>query len=200
MSPDINEYYLNTPGYGKRSLSGHDAAPYSLLVDHLAAATDAKETTFANISTIECPSKPSDYTCPRVLTLTKEELKKKICENYETVVSGSVALIPETEKAQTRCGTMRIAKPVFKDDEDSVELTNKMAVVFGKDCDLKSIIDKENTNETNKSQQQFHILIKASIPSDTKFILADGANMDLVSSSIVTRDEIAAMLKQCPKA
>lgn len=207
-------------GYGKRSLTGHEAAPYLILVDHLAAASDYKETTFANVSTIECPSKPSDYTCPKVLNgLNKEQLKAKLCE-YDTILTGSATLIPDTGKAQTRCGAMKMEKPIFKNAEDQTELSNKMAVVFGRDCELKSIVEKEigtgtaantTTAATNTSsssnnnytatEQLFHMLVKASsIPSSTKFILADGANMDLLSGSVISRDEIVSIMKQCPKA
>lgn len=174
-------------------MSGFDAAPYQLLVDHLAAAASEKDVAFANVSSIECPSKPSDYTCPQILTATKEELKKKLCD-YETILTGSISLVPDTDKAQTRCGAMRIEKPTFKSDEDTTELTNKMAVVFGKDCKLKSLVEAGNEEPT------VHMLIKSSIPSSTKFILADGAQMDLLSASLITRDEIASILKQCPSA
>lgn len=182
-------------GYGKRSLSGHEAAPYQMLVDHLAAAASEKEVTFANVSSIECPSKPSDYTCPQVLNIKdKEELKKKLCD-YETIITGMISLVPDTEKAQTRCGAMKIEKPVFKNDEDSTELTSKMAVVLGKDCQIESILEGAKVG-----QPQVHMLIKSSIPSNTKFILADGANMDLLNANLITKDEIASILKQCPKA
>lgn len=139
-----------------------------------------------------------------MLSLTKEELKKKICE-YETILTGSASMIPDSDKAQTRCGVMRIDKPLFKNDEDQVELTDKMAVVFGKDCQLKSILDTAAANATiDKDQkqllQQFHMLIKASIPSKTSFVLSDGANMDVVSTSVISKEEIASLLKQCPKA
>lgn len=169
-----------------------DSAPYQLLVDHLASASDSKQT-FANVSTIECPSKPSDYTCPQLLNVSKDDLAKKICE-YDTVLTGIISLIPDTDKAQTRCGAMKIDKPLVKSDDDATELTDKMAVVLGKDCQLKSISDKEANKE-----EQIHMLVKASLPSSTKFILADGANMDLLSGSLIKRDEIASILKQCPK-
>lgn len=164
-----------------------------MLVDHFAAASE-KEATFANVSSIECPSKPSDYVCPQILNTNKEELKKKLCD-YETVLTGQVSLVPDTDKAQTRCGAMRIEKPLFKNDEDSTELTNKLAVVFGKDCQVKSIVDGAKAGEP-----QVHMLIKSMIPSSTKFILADGANMDLLNANLISKDEIASILKQCPKA
>lgn len=191
-------------------MTGHEAAPYQLLVDHLAAAaSDAKETTFSNVSTIECPAKPSDYTCPKVLTnLSKEELKKKICE-YDTVLTGGLNLIPDTDKAQTRCGAMKLEKVLAKSDEDAVELANKMAIVMGKDCEIQKLLASEQqagkisgaSNEQQQQQQldQIHMLIKASIPTSTKFILADGANMDLLSASVISKDELASFMKQCPK-
>jgi len=176
-----------------------------MLVDHFASATEAKETTFANISSIECPAKPSDYRCPQLLSLTKEQLSKKICE-YETVLTGSASLIPDTEKAQTRCGSMNVDGTSFKNEEDIVEVYRKIAIVFGKDCQSKSILEKENAmnrvgdgKQKQDSNEKFHLLIKASIPASTKFVLADGANMDLLSASVISREEIDSILKQCPK-
>lgn len=169
------------------------------MVDHLAAASDSKQA-YSNVS-IECPSKPSDYTCPRVLSLNKEELKKKLCD-YETIMSGSLNLIPDTEKSQTRCGGMKIDKVSVKNDEDNVDLVKQMAVVIGKDCQLKSLFENNSTT-TNKNaahqEEQFHMLVKTPIPSSTKLILADGANMDLLWASAISKDEIASILKQCPK-
>ena len=156
---------------------------------------------------IECPSKPTDYTCPQVLSMNKEQLKKELCK-YETILSGSVSLIPDTEKAQTTCGAMKIAdKPIVRSDEDASELTNKMAVVFGKECQqLKQVLG--NTAGTrlqtaaaySAPEQQIHVLVKAPIPSNTKFMLVEGSAMDLLSGSAISKDELAAIMKSCPKS
>lgn len=182
--------WLPIAGYGKRSLSGHEAAPYQLLVDHLSAAASENKEIFTNVSSIECPAKPSDYTCPQMLKFSKEELKKKICD-YETVLSGMISLVPDTEKAQTRCGAMKIDRQNVKNDDDITELPDKMAIVMGKDCQYDS--SKVANND------QVFMFVKTAIPSGTKFILADGTNIDLLSSQEITNDEIANLMKQCPK-
>lgn len=173
-------------------MNGHEAAPYQLLVDHLAAAASENKEIFTNVSSIECPLKPSDYTCPQVLNLGKEELKKKLCD-YETVVSGVLSLVPNTEKAQTRCGAMKIVKQDAKNEDEMTDLPEKMAVVFGKDCQLKPIVDGEAVSD------QVYMLVKTTIPSGTKFILVDGANIDMLSSQAISKEEMAAVMKSCPK-
>lgn len=159
------------------------------MVDHLAAASDMKEI-FTNVSTIECPSKPSDYYCPKMLT--KEELKKNICQ-YETVLTGEVNLVPDTEKAQTRCGAMRLLKQDAKNEDAHIEMPEKLAIVFGKDCKLPEVYESKKN-----ASSELLMLIKTSVPHGTKFILADGTNIDLVSAEGVSKEEISGLLKKCP--
>lgn len=172
-------------------MSHQEAAPYQLLVDHLAAASDIKEI-FTNVSNIECPTKPTDYTCPQMLKLGKEELKKKLCE-YETVLTGQFAFVPDTEKAQTQCGAMKVLKQEAKNADETSDLAEKLAVVLGKDCQLKSIMDGKENNDT------VYMLTKTAIPSATKFILMDGSSIDLLSSQAINKEELSQLLKQCPK-
>lgn len=175
-------------------MNGNEAAPYQLLVDHLAAAASDIKEIFTNVSTIECPPKPSDYTCPQMLD--KEELKKKICD-YETVLTGEINLVPSTEKAQTRCGALKVIKQEAKNDDETTDLQEKLAIVFGKDCKLPEVLETGNktTNAT-----EMHVLVKTAIPSGTKFILADGMNINLISSQVISKDEISTLLKQCQKS
>lgn len=184
----LHRHTKKPAGYGKRSLSGSEAAPYQLLVDHLAAASDIKEI-LSNVSTIECPPKPSDYTCPKILT--KEELHKNICQ-YETVLTSELNLVPETEKAQTRCGAMKLMKQDAKNEDERIELPEKLAVVFGKDCKLPELFESKKDGVS-----EFFVLIKTSVPHGTKFILADGTNIDLVSTQGISKEEISGLLKKC---
>lgn len=164
-----------------------------MLVDHLAAAASENKDVFTNVSSIECPTKPSDYTCPQLLSLTKDQLKAKICE-YETVLTGSMSLLPDTEKAQTRCGAFKIVKQENKSDDEATAVQDKLAVIVGKDCQLKTIFDN-----TKAGQDQVYMFIKSSIPSGTKFAVIDGTNMDLMSAQSISKEDIASLLKQCPK-
>lgn len=160
-----------------------------MLVDHLAAAATE---TFTNVSGIECPPQPSAYTCPQMLNLSKEELKKKICD-YENVLTGIVSLVPDTEKAQTRCGAMKIIK---SDGKSAVaDLPEKMAIVLGKNCQLKTIMDN---NAQQATKDQVYVLTKTAMPPGTKFILANGSDVDMLSSQAIPNEEISALLKQCP--
>lgn len=168
-------------------------APYALLVDHLASASSENKEVFTNVSAIECPAKPSDYACPQMLTLTKDQLKAKICD-YETILTGSMSLVPDTDKAQTRCGAFKITKQDNKNEDEAAELQDKMAVIVGKDCQLKSILSGSATG-----QDQVYMLVKSTIPSGTRFAVLDGANMDLMSAQSVSKDDISSLLKQCPK-
>lgn len=161
-------------------------------MDHLAAAASDSKEIFTNVSSIECPPKPTDYTCPQMLNLNKEELKKKLCE-YETVLTGVMSLVPCTEKAQTRCGAFKIAKQDVKNEDEMTELPEKMAVVMGKECQLKSILDGQINND------QVYMLVKTAIPSGTKYIVVDGANIDLLNSQSITKEELSGVMKQCPK-
>lgn len=164
----------------------------------MAAASD-KEVTFTNTS-IKCPPKPSDYTCPKVLQLKdKEEIKKELCK-YETVLSGSISLLPDNEQSDTRCGPMKMDKPIFKNEDEKTELTNKMAVVFGKGCQLKQLYESQTGQKLDSSEPRVHVLVKTPIPSGTKFMVVDGQNMDLLNASLITKEEIAAAFKQCPKS
>lgn len=170
-------------------MSSHEAAPYQLLVDHLAAASEGKEV-FTNVSTIECPVKPTDYTCPQMFTLNKEELKQKLCD-YESVITGSISFVPETDKAQTRCGAMKVIKQDAKNDDEATDLPDKLAFVIGKDCKINSIM--------NGSDDQVYVMLKTDFPSGTKLIVADSSNIDLLSSSVVSKEELATLMKSCPK-
>lgn len=168
-----------------------EVPPY--LVDHLAAASENKESSPSNVTNLECPAKPSDYQCPQVITSDKEELKKKICE-YETVLSGTIVLYPDNEKAQSHCGAFNLNKQYVKCEEDRVDLPEHLAVVIGKGCPpLKPIIESSGTNET------VHLLVKTVLQSGTKFILVDGANIDLIDSKQVSPTDIAGFIEQCPK-
>lgn len=151
------------------------------MVDHLAAASE----TYTNVSSIECPAKPTNYTCPKVLTLNKEELKKKICD-YESVLSGSITFVPDNEKSETRCGSMKAIKQDTKPDVECPELPEKVAVVMGKDCPAI-------TNDT------IYMLLKTPMKIGTKFIIADGSEIELLNSQSITKEEIAGFIKQCPK-
>lgn len=162
-----------------------------MLVDHLASASESKEV-FTNISSIECPPKPSDYVCPQMLTLNKEELSKKICD-YETVLTGLTSFVPDTTKAQTRCGAMKLVQQDVKSEEEAVKMADKLAIVLGKDCQLKSVYEGQNNNDL------VYMLVKTAIPSGTKFILVDGANIDMLSSSAISKEEISSLMKKCPK-
>lgn len=159
----------------------HDSAPYQLLVDHLSAASE----TSTNVSSIECPAKPTNYTCPKVLTLTKEELTKKICD-YESILSGSVTFIPDNEKSTTRCGSMKVIKHDAKQDVEVPELPEKVALVMGKECPAV-------TNDT------MYMLLKTPMQIGTKFIIADDSQIDLLNAQSITKEEIAGLIKQCPK-
>lgn len=176
----------------KRSFSQGHEAPYSLLVDHLAAAASENKGVFTNVSAIECPAKPSDYTCPQMLNLNKEQLKAKICD-YETILTGSLSLLPDTDKAQTRCGSFRVIKQDNKNEDEAVKLQEKLAVIVGKQCQLKPIFENAN------GQDQVFMLIKSAPPSGTKFAVMDDDSMHLMSSQAVSKEELASMLKQCPK-
>lgn len=158
-----------------------------MLVDHLSASASE---TFTNVSSIECPPQPNPYTCPQMLNLSKEELKQKLCD-YENVITGIVSFVPDTEKAQTRCGAMRIIK---SDGKSAVaDLPEKMAIVLGKECQLKTIMESQQV-----TKDQVYILTKTSIPAGTKFILADGVNVDMLSAQSIQKEEISAILKSCP--
>lgn len=168
-------------------------SPYQLLVDHLAAAaSESTGVVAANMTQFECPAKMADYTCPKLISLSKEELKAKICD-YESIITGKLNLVKDKDTAQTNCGGFRLEKQVAKCNEDITELPEQIAVVFGKGCQLEPIVDASSKNET------VHLLIKNTIPSGSKFMLLDGANMDLIDSKIVAQDEIAKLLEQCPK-
>lgn len=172
----------------------HDA-PYQLLVDHLAAAASDIKEVLVNASSIECPAKPADYTCPQMLTINKEEMKKKICE-YETVIAGQMALVPETEKAQTRCGAMKVLQQNVKSDDDQTSIAENLAIVLGKDCQCHKQIT--SINQKTQQPEQVFLLIKSVVPTNVKYIVADGANMDLMSSQQISKEEISAMIKSCP--
>lgn len=165
------------------------------MVDHFSAASEKSEI-FTNASSIECPTKPSDYTCPKVLELTKDELKKKICD-YENVLTGVLTLVPETEKAETRCGAFKLIKQDVKSADDVIELPEKLAVVLGKECAVKKLF--EASKKDGEQQDQILVLIKSAIPSGTKFMLLDGTDVDLASASIISKEEIPEIMKQCPK-
>jgi hypothetical protein len=171
-----------------------------MLVDHLAAAASDKDYSFAN-TTIKCPPKPNDYTCPKVLdSKNKEEVKKQLCQ-YETVLTGTITLLPDNEQSDTRCGPMKIEKPaVFKSDEDNTEMTDKMAVVFGKGCQLKQLYESQTGQKLDSSEPRVHVLVKSPIPSGTKYVVVDGSNMDLMNAAFITKDEIMSAFKACPKA
>lgn len=126
-----------------------------------------------------------------MLNLNKEELKKKLCD-YENVLTGLINFVPDTEKSQTRCGSMKILK---SDGKNTVaDLPEKMAIVLGKDCQYKSIM--ENVQSTNRDQ--VFLLTKNNVPAGTKLIIADGANIDMLSSQAIQKEEIAALMKSCP--
>lgn len=160
-----------------------------MLVDHLAAGSTE---VFSNVSAIECPAKPTDFTCPQMLNLNKDELKKKLCE-YETVLSGVMTFVPETEKAQTRCGAFKITKQDAKNEDEVTDLPEKMAVVLGKDCQLNKIMDGQVNND------QVYMLLKTVVSSGTKYIVIDGSNVDLLNSQAIKKEELTQLMKECPK-
>lgn len=174
-------------------MSGHESAPYQLLVDHLAAAASENKEIFANISSIQCPAKPTDYTCPQVLSMEKEELKKKLCD-YETILTGVMSLVPDSQKATTHCGAFNILKQDAKNADEVAQLSERIALVLGKDCQLKSVLEQQQ-NENNP----VFILVKTGVPTGTKFIVADGSNIDLLSSQSIDKDELSSLMQQCPK-
>lgn len=182
--------YDTATGYAKRTLSVHEAAPYQLLVDHLsAAATETKEI-FVN-SSVECPAKPSDYVCPQILKLTKDELKAKICE-YDSVLVGGLKFKQDEDKFQTRCGALDLVKHIARVEEEAPEVSQRTAVVLGKSCPGLEDIYSGKT-------EQVHMLIKTPIPSGVKFILVDGTNVSLLDSSLFKQEELVELMKQCPK-
>lgn len=170
-----------------------------MLVDHLAAASD-KDASYTN-TTIKCPPKPSDYTCPKVLdTKNKEEFKKQLCQ-YDTVLTGTITLLPDNEQSDTRCGPMKVEKPaLFKNEEDNTEMAEKMAVVFAKGCQLKQLYENQPGQKVDSSEPRVHVLFKSPMQSGTKFVVVDGSNMDLISAGLITKEEIVSALKSCPKS
>lgn len=166
---------------------------YSSLVDHFASASETKET-YANSTNVECPAKPSGYTCPKLLNVSKEELKSKICD-YESVLNGVISFVADTDKAKTRCGSLKVNKQLVKCEEDAGYTSEgkKLAIVLGKECQLKSITDRSSGND------EIYMLTKNALPSGTTHIVADGANVDLMSSQAISKEEISSLLKQCPK-
>jgi len=96
---------------------------------------------------------------------------------------------------------MKIDKPaVFKSDEDSTEMADKIAVVFGKGCQLKQLYENQTGQKLESSEPRVHLLFKSPVSSDVKYVVVGGQNIDVVSASYITKEEIVSALKSCPKA
>lgn len=174
-------------------MSAHDAAPYQLLVDHIAAASEGKLNT-----SIECPPKPQDYTCPIALeSQSKEELKKKVCE-YDNIIVGRVELTPEAEKATTRCGSMKVSDLQARQGGESSELPQNVAVLVGKDCPAAKLVTSVDQRQQQQQGQLVYVLVKGLVPSGTKLVVLDGASMALVPAQDLAKEDLLAMMKQCP--
>lgn len=104
-----------------------------------------------------------------------------------------MTFVPDTDKAETHCGALKVSKQEAKAEEAVVDLPEKLAVVLGKGCNLKSIM------EASVSKDQVYVLAKKSIPAGTKLIIADGVNIDLLNSQALQKEELSSLLKQCPK-
>lgn len=163
----------------------------------------ASEATFN--STIECPAKPTNYTCPKTLNLSKEELKNQIC-NYDSIITGTISLVPDSDKSQTRCGSLKVVKQESRGTgESGSDLPEKVAVVLAKECQVRGILDSTTTTvattSTTKDATQsdtVYLLIKKTVSPGAKYLLIDGNEMDLLSSQIISKEEISGLMKQCP--
>lgn len=173
-------------GYSKRSLKQQE--PYQQLVDHLAAASETNATS----ASVVCPPKAANYVCPRLLSV--EELKKSICQ-YETAINAQVNLVPDNEKSQNRCGALKNIKIEARNKDLVQGIDENTAAIVGKDCDA---IQKFFAKNPQQSVVEVLMVSKINVPSGTKFIVADGSHVDLVSAQSISIGEIGALLKQCP--
>lgn len=161
-------------------------------VNRLATAASYSEPVFST----ECPTKLSDYSCPKSLSLTKGQLAAKICE-YDAVFTGLARTSLSRphpvlgRKASDRCSAIQIVERANMDNgEARTAAQEPLAIIVGKECQL----DKISKND------QVYVFVKGSIPSGTNFAVIDGANMDLMSAQSISKEDIASLLERCQKS